>query len=327
MNIPASIRQSSFVLLLCVTGLTALAAVGGPAEAIAQSLSCPSCEDYDACTTDSCDETTGTCRHDPISCDDGNPCTNDVCRSYGFAPFQRGCFHTNATAGTACDDGKPCTGPDACDGSGQCLGSDQPVGATCSDGNVCTSGDVCDAFGACTGTSLAGTECDDRNACTRGERCVAAPNGSVECRAGTTLACDDGSICTDDSCDPVSGDCIHAPLDCDDGNPCTDDACDPATGACTRTARQGTCNDRNICTVGESCSNGNCVGGSPSTCGWSGQCGGFLCSPFEQQCSIHLGGSGCPSPTQCGFYQCVFNGVCQFQAMSDRPELYRSEIA
>ena len=48
----------------------------------------------------------------------------------------------------------------------------------------------------------------------------------------TPLNCNDGDLCTDDSCDPASG-CINTPnYDCDDGDACTDDSCDPATGEC-----------------------------------------------------------------------------------------------
>ena len=43
-------------------------------------------------------------------------------------------------------------------------------------------------------------------------------------------ACDDGSLCTVDLCDAVTGVCLHQPLICDDGDPCTADLCDPTIG-------------------------------------------------------------------------------------------------
>src|ERR1051325_4713522 len=145
------------------------------AAAIAPQMSCPSCEDYNACTVDTCDTATGTCRHDPLDCDDHNPCTADTCTPYGD-PIGSilGCHHVPRSSGTACDDGAPCTTGDICDGAGHCAGQPQPSGSPCDDGNPCTAGDICDASGTCAGAALpVGTECDDHNACTRGERCIA----------------------------------------------------------------------------------------------------------------------------------------------------------
>lgn len=313
MNTIAGIRDVLLSVALSAACLVSLGSAGIQAEEIVPSLDCPSCEDYNACTVDSCDATTGTCRHDPLDCDDGNPCTNDVCYAYGF-PSTVGCRHPGFVSGTACNDGNPCTGADACDGSGLCLGSVLGAGSACDDGNVCTSGDVCDGSGACSGTPLpAGAECDDHNACTRGERCAAASDSTVTCQGGTTPSCDDGLLCTSDSCDPITGDCVNVPLDCNDGNPCTDDVCDPAAGTCARTTREGACDDRNICTTGEFCSNGNCLGGSPANCGWGGQCGLSICLPYEQRCLIaDQSPTGCPPPGECGnHYDCV-NGFCRF---------------
>jgi hypothetical protein len=43
--------------------------------------------------------------------------------------------------------------------------------------------------------------------------------------------CDDGSDCTDDTCDPASGLCLWNLKDCEDGDPCTFDYC-TLGGAC-----------------------------------------------------------------------------------------------
>jgi hypothetical protein len=55
---------------------------------------------------------------------------------------------------------------------------------------------------------------------------VADNNGAV--------LCDDGNICTDDTCGGASG-CVHSdtPAACSDDNVCTADACDPAIGCLT----------------------------------------------------------------------------------------------
>ena len=46
----------------------------------------------------------------------------------------------------------------------------------------------------------------------------------------TEKNCNDGDACTDDACDPLTGECSHIATDCDDGNPCTTDSCDPTSG-------------------------------------------------------------------------------------------------
>jgi len=55
------------------------------------------CDDYDACTTDGCDDET-VCRHTNIDCDDGNPCTINNCDE------STGCTYTPFV----------CAEPDAC---------------------------------------------------------------------------------------------------------------------------------------------------------------------------------------------------------------------
>ncbi|HSA58738.1 MAG TPA: thrombospondin type 3 repeat-containing protein [bacterium] len=60
---------------------------------------------------------------------------------------------------------------------------------------------------------------------------------------------DDGDVCTDDSCDPDTGEVSHAPIDIDDGNACTVDACDPDSGPAHAPVRV---DDGDVCTV-DSC--------------------------------------------------------------------------
>src|SRR2546425_8859300 len=89
------------------------------ASSQAPAIDCPvTCNDYNACTIDSCDTTTGTCRFDPRNCDDQNPCTTDGCTPTASNP-NGGCFHVLVTNGTACDDRNSCTTGDACS-SAQC---------------------------------------------------------------------------------------------------------------------------------------------------------------------------------------------------------------
>lgn len=277
-------------------------------------VTCPSCNDQNACTVDSCDTTTGTCRHDLLQCDDGNPCTNDECRSNteGIG----GCFHLPRPDATPCDDGDGCTLGTSCS-SGVCVaGEFLPANAPCDDGNPCTVSDACNSSHRCAGTPLGGGAlCDDRNACTRDDRCVTGEDGAAVCE-GTSLDCSDGELCTEDRCDPATGQCLHPPVSCQDGNACTTDTCDPATGLCRRDNVDGPCEDGRFCTLNEVCSGGNCVGGEPRVCPSSG-CGVGRCVEEEDRCQLMDIGP-CPPGDQCNAFFCQ-NGACRISSASGIP--------
>src|SRR2546427_758638 len=148
-------------------------------------LDCPPCDDGNACTSDTCDPSTGTCGHAPIVCDDANLCTTDTCDP------AIGCVFDPLSAGTPCDDGKACTQDSCSNGFCQHFVLDPP--------------------------------CDDGNACTIGDRFGCGPNGQMVCFGGATRICDPGDHCFSASCDPASG-CVFT-YRCDDHNPCTYDSC------------------------------------------------------------------------------------------------------
>ena len=78
----------------------------------------------------------------------------------------------------------------------------------------------------CVNDAVSGS-CDNENACLEG-MCL-----DGVCTDGAAVTCDDGNVCTDDSCDEVLGCQNTANVDsCDDGNACTEnDVC--TGGACT----------------------------------------------------------------------------------------------
>ena len=172
-----------------------------------------SCDDEDACTSDSCDPSSGECAYTPkeLDCEDDNQCTADGCN-----PADGTCEHLPVNGD--CLDGNECT-TDACDPlTGSCAFT--PIELDCDDGDVCTN-DGCDPLtGACTS-------------------------------ALKPLNCPDGDACNDTSCDPLTGECVYTPvvLDCDDGDPCTVDSCDPTTGGCKNVAVGVDCDDSNVCTT------------------------------------------------------------------------------
>jgi hypothetical protein len=96
------------------------------------------------------------------------------------------------------------------------------AGATCTDGNACTAFDGCSA-GVCAGLALdVKVDCDDGNVCTT-DTCVPATG----CKPVAT-SCDDQNVCTADSCDKVKG-CLHAAAD---NVPCNQSYCKGGTCAC-----------------------------------------------------------------------------------------------
>ena len=63
-----------------------------------------------------------------------------------------------------------------------------------------------------------------------------------------------------------AGACVGgAAPSCDDGNVCTDDSCDSATG-CVNSSNTAACDDGDACTTADTCAAGACVGGAAPSC-------------------------------------------------------------
>ena len=61
--------------------------------------------------------------------------------------------------------------------------------------------------------------------------------------------------------------CVDAGhVGCDDGNLCTDDSCNPATALCIHPPNTVPCDDANPCTTNDHCGGGSCQGGPPLPC-------------------------------------------------------------
>jgi hypothetical protein len=223
---------------------------------------------------------------------------------------------------TACEDNNHCTQGDTCV-NGTC-----GTAVACNDGNLCTD-DSCNPATGCVFTNNH-VPCDDKNACTTNDTCS---GGS--CVGGPPPNCNDGNVCTDDSCNPAAG-CVHTnnttpcndsnacttndtcsggtcvggpPPNCDDTNPCTDDSCKPATG-CVHTNNTAPCSDGNACTTNDTCAGGTCVGGPLLTCNDGNLCTDDSCNPatgcvFTNNTAACSDGNPCTQGDICGA------GVCQ----------------
>ena len=84
--------------------------------------------------------------------------------------------------------------------------------------------------------------CDDSDACTQ-ESCNP---GTGQCETTDRVTCDDSDACTTESCNVGTGLCETTDtVTCDDSDVCTDDFCDPTTGLCDY-VDNGTCGEE-IC--------------------------------------------------------------------------------
>ena len=268
------------------------------------------CDDGDACTVD--ETCSGSlCKGNAAQCDDSKPCTTDSCDS------KVGCKNVNKEELSDCDDGDMCTDSDKCLG-GVCKSGPK---ADCDDKDPCTT-DSCDAVKGCgTAPAADGAGCDDGDAETGPDTCSAG-----KCVAGPPLSkcqgpgdCDDKDVCTDDSCDTISGKCsnpikVDGPCDdsdkctfgdkcgdkdgkatclpgaatkCDDANACTIDSCDSGSGCLNKAVTDGVgCDDGAKCTPSDVCTAGKCVAGKPVECSEKQPCQVNACAAQTGQCAF-----------------------------------------
>jgi len=242
------------------------------------------CDDENLCTTDTCNPLTG-CVFIPVNCDDGNPCTGDLCDTLSglcshdtIQPCGNPCdtlicFDNNLCTDDTCfnnqcmfpaincDDGDACT-LDSCDSSNGCFYTTAPgccqSAADCDDNEVCTI-DKCNAVThlclppiPISGCCHIDADCaSDNDQCTQ-EACV-----NNQC-SHPPVICEDGNLCTIDTCDTLLG-CGSVPIVCaDDGNPCTDDAC--VNGGCPYDSIQGCCQTTADCDDNNGCTTDACIG-------------------------------------------------------------------
>ncbi|MFP6625578.1 MAG: hypothetical protein VCA74_00750 [Deltaproteobacteria bacterium] len=155
----------------------------------------------------------------------------------------------------------------------------------CDDGNT-VAGDCCDAV---CNFEVAGSACPDVWYCNGAETC----DGAGVCQAGAVPNCDDGIVCTIDSCNDIDDVCIHMishyvcsdgvfcngqevcdavsgcspgpAVDCSPlGGTCAEGVCDEQAGSCTVLSinEAGICLTADVCMTDALCLSGDCVGSS-----------------------------------------------------------------
>ena len=122
------------------------------------------------------------------------------------------------------------------------------------------------------------------------------------------IPCDDGDPCTlTDLCS--GGTCFGTSRVCDDANPCTTDACRAEDGACSFLPREGPCDDGSICTTGDFCLDGHCLG-QGLACDDGNPCTVDSCS--DEGCAHQvLDLVACNDQDSCTQQDLCHNGVCQ----------------
>jgi cysteine-rich repeat protein len=210
-------------------------------------------------------------------------------------------FFINACATVTCAALDSCHDPGVCDpATGACTNPTKADFADCDDNDPCTYADRC-SQGTCVGKrhSCDSDACNLR-ACNGTESCTITPQPGN--------ACDDHQDCTfGDTCDDA-GACVGTAITCSD-DACNTRACN-GTSSCAVTPLSGVaCDDGDLCTVGDTCDSGRCVG-SPAIC-VSDPCGNGVVDPGEScDTAIASGTGSCPTPASCDDRDpCTIDGV------------------
>ncbi len=144
-----------------------------------------------------------------------------------------------------------------------------------------------------------------------------SPDADVAAGTDAVAVCDPAA-CPQNACQSAvcksDGSCGLGPVKtCNDGNVCTDDSCDGALG-CVFAPNQATCNDGDACTTVDACAAGTCVGGAPVVCDAVNDCHvAGVCDPKTGACSnfVAADGTGCDDGNACtGADDACLAGVC-----------------
>lgn len=294
-------RLCKWLALGAALGLVTLqAACGGDSPS-----NSPSCAQPDGSCPNICSGGTGVLGEScgsPQDCQCGLFCQAGQCMPY-----------EGELAGCACQGGEIPAFPAPPAPVSAC--TTDTVGQPCEDDNPCTGQGTCSAEGACEAPPL-GYEaaCDDNNPCTTRDTCAGAVCLGVAREDGAR--CEDGDLCSgQDVCQ--AGACVTGmPPDCsglDDA--CTAGACDPDTGACVPMPinEGGACDDGSLCTEGDACQGGACLGQARDCTELGDDCNPSACDPETGLCvtSQAEDGASCEDGDLCTLQDRCQEGRCQ----------------
>ncbi len=143
--------------------------------------------------------------------------------------------------------------------------------------------------GNCAGTCFASTGCVPPTPCTGtcapGPCFRAAACTSSVCVFSNPMTCDDGNVCTTDTCNPATG-CVYTPFTCDQSasacfpSTCSSDGKASPSPNCKVGATPKACSDNNACT------DDSCV--DPQGCVFTN----YTCAASSVPCSFQSGCDG-----------------------------------
>ena len=143
---------------------------------------------------------------------------------------------------------------------------------------------------------------------------------SSRCDAGTCyydrIECNDGVLCTEDSC--FNGSCLFTPNNmlCEDNIPCTLDECDINIGGCTHTTMDEFCDDSVSCTIDSCDPNEGCLHeASNSNCDDKIECTIDICD-LRDDCLHYSNDLLCNDNNLCTIDNCSNENGCEYTLIS-----------
>jgi cysteine-rich repeat protein len=211
-------------------------------------------------------------------------------------PNSEQCDDNNTTDGDGCS--STCT----IEPGWKCTTSGTSICVLACGDNIVDPGEECDGGSCCTASCTfvtGGTTCRSANGlCDVPETCTGS---SSSCPA-------DGYASSTITCRPQSGDCDVA------------EACTGSSPNCPADAKQSdgtSCDDENLCNIGEACQAGACTGGSAKDCSGEGdQCNDASCDPagvMEGNCDTQTPtneGDPCDDGDVCNVGETCQTGSC-----------------
>ena len=247
----------------------------------------------------------------PHLCD---PCANSAqCGAVGLqAPACVDAGKDGHFCGTACKADSDCPGGYSCASVKSVEGNDvQQCQPTAGATCTCSPSAIADQLS----TACFAEAKDDKGAVIgqcKGVR-ACGPTGLSACNASPQTETCNGQ---DDNCNGLVDEGT-----CDDKNPCTLDQCDAIAQTCNHSNSPGSCDaDGNNCTVGDACVEGKCVIGALKSCDDGNPCTTDACDPAKGCTKSDDNGLPCSDGSACTVGDACTGGACVSGALKNCPD-------